>query len=63
MYTLGVTFSHCDTRHASRHRNDVLNYDAKLDICDVGITVDSRLKFDKHIALIVHRAMSKVDWL
>jgi len=28
-------------------------------IRDLGITVDSRLKFDKHIALIVHKAMSR----
>ena len=28
-------------------------------IRDLGVTVDSRLKFDKHIALIVHKAMSR----
>jgi len=28
-------------------------------IRDLGITVDSRLKFDKYIALIVHKAMSR----
>ena len=28
-------------------------------IRDLGVIVDSRLKFDKHIALIVHKAMSR----
>jgi len=28
-------------------------------IRDLDITVDSRLKFDKHIALMVHKAMSR----
>jgi len=28
---------------------------------DLGVTVDSRLKFDRHIAEIVHKAMSRVN--